>query len=121
MNATRAAVEEGVVPGGGVALLYSAKVLENLKLTNSDQQVGVNIVRKALERPTRQIAKNAGVDGSVIVGKLLEQDNQNYGYNAQTGKFTDLVKDGSIDPTKVLRSAIQDSASVAVLLSLIHI
>ena len=116
MNATRAAVEEGVVPGGGVALLYSAKVLENLKLTNSDQQVGVNIVRKALERPTRQIAKNAGVDGSVIVGKLLEQDNQNYGYNAQTGKFTDLVKDGIIDPTKVVRSAIQDSASVAGLL-----
>ena len=116
MNATRAAVEEGVVAGGGVALLYSAKVLDSLKLTNSDQQVGVNIVKKAIEKPTRQIAKNAGVDGSIIVGKLLEQDNSNYGYNAQTGKFTDLVKDGIIDPTKVVISAIQDSASVAGLL-----
>ena len=116
MNATRAAVEEGVVAGGGVALLYATKVLDNLKLSNADQQVGVNIVKKALERPTRQIAKNAGVDGSVIVGKLLEQENQNYGYNAQTGKFTDLVKDGIIDPTKVVRSAMQDAASVAGLL-----
>jgi len=116
MNATRAAVEEGVVAGGGVALLYATKILDNLKLSNADQQVGVNIVKKALERPTRQIAKNAGVDGSVIVAKLLEQENQNYGYNAQTGKFTDLVKDGIIDPTKVVRSAIQDSASVAGLL-----
>ena len=116
MNATRAAVEEGVVPGGGVALLYASKVLDNLKLTNNDQEVGVNIVKKSLERPTRQISKNAGVDGSVIVGKLLEQDNLNYGYNAQTGKFTDLVKDGIIDPTKVVRSAIQDAASVAGLL-----
>ena len=116
MNATRAAIEEGVVPGGGVALLYAAKVLDNLKLANSDQQVGVNIVKKAIEKPVRQIAKNAGVDGSIIIGKLLEQDNQNYGYNAQTGKFTDLVKDGIIDPTKVVRSAIQDSASVAGLL-----
>ena len=116
MNATRAAIEEGVVAGGGVALLYAAKVLDNLKLTNPDQQVGVNIVKKAIERPARQIAKNAGVDGSIIIGKLLEQDNQNYGFNAQTGKFTDLVKDGIIDPTKVVRSAIQDSASVAGLL-----
>jgi len=116
MNATRAAVEEGVVAGGGVALLYATKILDNLKLSNTDQQVGVNIVKKALERPTRQIAKNAGVDGSIIVGKLLEQENQNYGYNAQTGKFTDLVKDGIIDPTKVVRSAMQDAASVAGLL-----
>ena len=116
MNATRAAVEEGVVAGGGVALLYATKILDKLKLSNTDQQVGVNIVKKALERPTRQIAKNAGVDGSIIVGKLLEQENQNYGYNAQTGKFTDLVKDGIIDPTKVVRSAMQDAASVAGLL-----
>ena len=116
MNATRAAVEEGVVAGGGVALLYATKILDNLKLSNTDQQVGVNIVKKALERPTRQIARNAGVDGSIIVGKLLEQENQNYGYNAQTGKFTDLVKDGIIDPTKVVRSAMQDAASVAGLL-----
>ena len=116
MNATRAAVEEGVVAGGGVALLYATKILDNLKLSNTDQQVGVNIVKKALERPTRQIAKNAGVDGSIIIGKLLEQENQNYGYNAQTGKFTDLVKDGIIDPTKVVRSAMQDAASVAGLL-----
>jgi len=116
MNATRAAVEEGVVPGGGVALLYAKKILDNIKLPNPDQQVGINIVKKAIERPIRQIAKNAGVDGSIIVGKLLEQDNENYGYNAQTGKFTDLVKDGIIDPTKVVLSAIQDSASVAGLL-----
>jgi chaperonin GroEL len=116
MNATRAAVEEGVVPGGGVALLYAKKILDSVTTANPDQQVGVNIVKKAIERPVRQIAKNAGVDGSVIVGKLLEQDNENYGYNAQTGKFTDLVKDGIIDPTKVVRSAIQDSASVAGLL-----
>ena len=116
MNATRAAVEEGVVPGGGVALLYAKKILDSIKLDNPDQQVGVNIIKKAIERPIRQIAKNAGVDGSIIVGKLLEQDNENYGYNAQTGKFTDLVKDGIIDPTKVVLSAIQDSASVAGLL-----
>ena len=116
MNATRAAVEEGVVPGGGVALLYTKKILDSIKLSNPDQQVGINIVKKAIERPIRQIAKNAGVDGSIIVGKLLEQDNENYGYNAQTGKFTDLVKDGIIDPTKVVLSAIQDSASVAGLL-----
>ena len=116
MNATRAAVEEGVVPGGGVALLYAKKILDSIKLPNPDQQVGINIVKKAIERPIRQIAKNAGVDGSIIVGKLLEQDNENYGYNAQTGKFTDLVKDGIIDPTKVVLSAIQDSASVAGLL-----
>ena len=116
MNATRAAVEEGVVPGGGVALLYAKKILDNIKLPNPDQQVGINIIKKAIERPIRQIAKNAGVDGSIIVGKLLEQDNENYGYNAQTGKFTDLVKDGIIDPTKVVLSAIQDSASVAGLL-----
>ena len=116
MNATRAAVEEGVVPGGGVALLYAKKILDSIKLSNPDQQVGINIVKKAIERPVRQIAKNAGVDGSIIVGKLLEQDNENYGYNAQTGKFTDLVKDGIIDPTKVVLSAIQDSASVAGLL-----
>ena len=116
MNATRAAVEEGVVPGGGVALLYTKKILDSIKLPNPDQQVGINIIKKAIERPIRQIAKNAGVDGSIIVGKLLEQDNENYGYNAQTGKFTDLVKDGIIDPTKVVLSAIQDSASVAGLL-----
>ena len=116
MNATRAAVEEGVVPGGGVALLYAKKILDSIKLPNPDQQVGINIVKKAIERPIRQIAKNAGVDGSIIVGKLLEQDNENYGYNAQTGKFTDLVKDGIIDPTKVVLSAIQDSSSVAGLL-----
>ena len=116
MNATRAAVEEGVVPGGGVALLYTKKILDSIKLSNPDQQVGINIIKKAIERPIRQIAKNAGVDGSIIVGKLLEQDNENYGYNAQTGTFTDLVKDGIIDPTKVVLSAIQDSASVAGLL-----
>ena len=116
MHATRAAVEEGVVPGGGVALLYASKVLDNLNPSNNDQKVGIDIVRKAVQNPTRQIASNAGADGSLIVGKLLEQDNFNFGYNAQTGKFTDLIKDGIIDPTKVVRSAIQDAASVASLL-----
>ncbi len=116
MNATRAAVEEGVVPGGGVALLYASKVLDTLNPSNNDQKVGIDIIRKAVQSPTRQIASNAGADGSLIVGKLLEQDNFNFGYNAQTGKFTDLIKDGIIDPTKVVRSAIQDAASVASLL-----
>ena len=116
MNATRAAVEEGIVPGGGVALLYSSRVLKDLKPTNNDQKVGIDIVKRAAETPTRQIATNAGVDGSIVIGKLTEQDNFNFGYNAQSGKYTDLVKEGIIDPTKVVRSAIQDAASVAGLL-----
>ena len=116
MHATRAAVEEGVVAGGGVALLYSIKALEKIRVSNDDQKVGVDIVRRALQAPVRQIAENAGVDGAVIAGKLLEGKGGNWGYNAQTGEFTDLVKDGVIDPAKVVRCALQDAASVAGLL-----
>jgi chaperonin GroEL len=116
MHATRAAVEEGIVAGGGVALLYAVKALEKVKFDNDDQKVGIDIVRRALQAPVRQIAENAGVDGAVIAGKLLEQKNTNWGYNAQTGEFTDLVKAGVIDPAKVVRCALQDAASVAGLL-----
>ena len=116
MNATRAAVEEGVVAGGGCALLYSLKALENLKPGNSDQKFGIDIVRKAITYPARQIANNAGADGSVIVGKLLESNDSNWGFDAQNGEFTDLVAKGIIDPTKVVRTALQDASSVAGLL-----
>jgi chaperonin GroEL len=116
MNATRAAVEEGIVPGGGVALLYGVRALDKVKTANDDQRVGVDIVRKAIRSPAWQIAENAGASGAVIVGKLLEGKNPNYGFNAQTGEFEDLVKAGIIDPTKVVRSALQDAASVAGLL-----
>jgi chaperonin GroEL len=116
MHATRAAVEEGVVAGGGSALLYAAKVLARLKPENNDQKVGVDIVRRALQTPVRQIAENAGVDGSIVVGKLLDKDNPNWGYDAQTGTYVDMLKAGIIDPTKVVRLALQDAASVAGLL-----
>jgi len=116
MHATRAAVEEGVVPGGGVALLYSIKALAAVKPENNDQRVGVDIVRRALQAPARQIVENAGVDGSVIIGKLLEQDDATQGYDAQGGTFTDMVKAGIIDPTKVVRLALQGAASVGSLL-----
>ncbi len=116
LNATRAAVEEGIVPGGGAALVYAVKALEKLKGANEDQNVGINIVRRALEAPCRQIATNAGADASVIVGKLRESKSETYGYNAQNGEFVDLVKEGIIDPTKVVRTALQDAASVAALL-----
>jgi chaperonin GroEL len=116
MHATRAAVEEGIVPGGGVALLYAIKALEKVKYDNDDQKVGIDIIRRALQAPVRQIAENAGVDGAVIAGKLLESKSVTLGYNAQTGEFTDLVKAGIIDPTKVVRCALQDAASVAGLL-----
>jgi chaperonin GroEL len=116
MHATRAAVEEGVVPGGGVALLYGTKVLKNLTPDNDDQKVGIDIVRRALQAPARQIAENAGADGSIVVGKLLESKDSNYGYDAATGHFTDLIKAGVIDPTKVVRLALQGAASVAALL-----
>src|SRR5947207_1279457 len=116
MHATRAAVEEGVVPGGGVALLYAAKALGKLKPENNDQKVGIDILRRALQAPARQIAENAGVDGSVVIGKLLDSKDANYGYDAQKGEFTDLVQAGIIDPTKVVRHALQDAASVAGLL-----
>ena len=116
LNATSAAVEEGIVPGGGVALLYAGKALDKLTTENDDQRVGIDIVRKAITAPTRQIVENAGADGSVVVGKLLEGKGQNLGYNAQTGVFEDLVKAGVIDPTKVVRTALQDAASIAGLL-----
>ena len=116
LNATRAAVKEGVVAGGGVALLYSIKALDKLAPANQDQKVGIDIIRKAAEAPIRQIAENAGVDGAVVAGKLLESSDSNYGYNAQTGEYTDMVKAGIIDPTKVVRTALQDAASVGVLL-----
>ncbi|MBX6324215.1 MAG: chaperonin GroEL, partial [Rhodospirillaceae bacterium] len=116
VHATRAAVEEGIVPGGGVALLYATKALKDLKGDNDDQQVGIDIVRKALQAPCRQIAENAGTDGSIVVGKLLESKDTNWGYDAQEGEYKDLVKAGIIDPTKVVRTALQDAASVAGLL-----
>jgi chaperonin GroEL len=116
LHATRAAVEEGIVPGGGVALLRSIKSLENLKSDNEDQKVGIQIVRKALQTPARQIFTNSGEDGSVIVGKILENNKYSYGYNAQTHEYGDLYAQGVIDPTKVVRCALQDAASVAGLL-----
>jgi len=116
MHATRAAVEEGIVPGGGTALVKAIAGLDQVKGVNEDQNVGINIVRRALQAPARQIANNAGADGSVIVGKLLEDKSATKGYNAQTGVFEDLIKAGVIDPTKVVRSALQNAASVAGLL-----
>lgn len=116
LHATRAAVKEGVVAGGGVALLYSVRALDKLSPANQDQKVGIEIIRKATQAPLRQIAENAGVDGAVVAGKLLEQNDTNYGYNAQTDEYTDMIKAGIIDPTKVVRTALQDAASVASLL-----
>ncbi|HVX37458.1 MAG TPA: chaperonin GroEL [Hyphomicrobium sp.] len=116
LHATRAAVEEGIVPGGGVALLRAAKSLDTLKPENDDQKVGINIVRKALQAPARQISANAGEDGSVIVGKILENSKYAYGYNAQSHEYGDLYAQGVIDPTKVVRCALQDAASVSGLL-----
>ncbi|GAU80856.1 chaperonin GroEL [Bosea sp. BIWAKO-01] len=116
LNATRAAVEEGILPGGGVALLRALQTVKSIKTQNDDQKTGVEIVRKAITAPARQIVDNAGDDGAVVVGKLLESKDYAYGYNAQTGEYGDLVKAGIIDPTKVVRTAIQDAASVAGLL-----
>ena len=116
LNATRAAVEEGIVPGGGTALLYASKVLEGLEGANADQNAGVQIVRRALQAPIRQIVANAGGEGSIVVGKLLEQDNFKFGFNAQTEEYGDLIATGIVDPAKVVRTALQDAASVAGLL-----
>jgi chaperonin GroEL len=116
LHATRAAVEEGIVPGGGVALARASRVLARLNPTNEDQKFGIEIVRKALQTPLRQIAENAGEDGAVIAGKVLEKDDYNWGFDAQSGEFKDMVKAGIIDPTKVVRAALQDAASVAGLL-----
>ncbi|MGO8045725.1 chaperonin GroEL [Rhizobium johnstonii] len=116
LHATRAAVEEGILPGGGVALLRAVKALDNVKTANGDQRVGVDIVRRAVEAPARQIAENAGAEGSVIVGKLREKSEFSYGWNAQTGEYGDLYAQGVIDPAKVVRTALQDAASIAGLL-----
>ncbi len=116
MHATRAAVEEGVLPGGGVALLRAAKVLDKLVTDNTDQRTGIEIVRRAIEAPVRQIAENAGAEGSIIVGKLRENSEFGFGWNAQTNEFGDLYSQGVIDPAKVVRTALQDAASVAGLL-----
>ncbi|MBY5919862.1 chaperonin GroEL [Rhizobium leguminosarum bv. viciae] len=116
LHATRAAVEEGILPGGGVALLRAVKALDAVKTANGDQRVGVDIVRRAVEAPARQIAENAGAEGSVIVGKLREKSEFSYGWNAQTGEYGDLYAQGVIDPAKVVRTALQDAASVAGLL-----
>jgi chaperonin GroEL len=116
MHATRAAVEEGILPGGGVALLRASEVLRKIRTQNDDQKTGVEIVRKALSWPARQIAINAGDDGSVIVGKILEKDTYAYGYDAQSGEYVNMMSKGIIDPTKVVRAALQNAASVAGLL-----
>jgi chaperonin GroEL len=116
MHATRAAVEEGIVPGGGVALIYAARGLDKLTTANNDQQVGIDIVRRAISAPARQIANNAGEDGSVVVGKLVESKDKVWGFDAQNGKYTDMVKAGIIDPAKVVRTALQNAGSVAGLL-----
>jgi chaperonin GroEL len=116
MHATRAAVEEGILPGGGVALLRSVAALKRLNTDNEDQKHGVDIVRKAIQTPARQIALNAGADGSIVVGKIMEKDQYAYGYDAQRDEYGNLVTKGIIDPTKVVRCALQDAASVAGLL-----
>src|ERR1700726_998780 len=116
MHATRAAVEEGILPGGGVALLRAAKVLDKLKSENADQRHGIEIVKRAVQWPARQIAINSGEDGSLVVGKIVDKDNYAYGFDAQTGEYGDLVAKGIIDPTKVVRAALQDAASIAGLL-----
>ena len=116
MHATRAAVEEGILPGGGVALLRASEALKKIRTQNDDQKTGVEIVRKALQSPARQIAINAGEDGSVIVGKILEKDQYSYGFDAQNAEYGNMLTKGIIDPTKVVRAAIQNAASVAGLL-----
>ena len=113
VHATKAAVEEGIVPGGGLALLFSAKALDDIKIKNRDQKVGIEIVRKAIEAPTRQIAENAGSEASIVVGKIREKNQEHWGFDAATGEYKDMFKAGIIDPTKVVRTALQDAASVA--------
>ena len=116
MHATKAAVEEGVVAGGGSALLYAIRALDKIRSSNDDQKVGIEIVRRALQAPVRQIAENAGYDGAVVAGKMLEQKDTNFGFDAQKGDYVDMIKSGIIDPVKVVRTALQDAASVAGLL-----
>jgi chaperonin GroEL len=116
LHATRAAVQEGIVPGGGVALLRASTNLGHLKGLNNDEQVGIEIVRRAIQTPLKQIAENAGKDGAVIAGEVLRSDAYEYGYDAQLDEYKDLVGAGIIDPTKVVRTALQDAASIAALL-----
>jgi chaperonin GroEL len=116
MHATRAAVEEGILPGGGVALLRASEALKKLRTQNDDQKTGVEIVRRALSWPARQIAFNAGEDGSIVVGKILEKDTYAYGFDAQSGEYVNMMSKGIIDPTKVVRAALQGAASIAGLL-----
>jgi chaperonin GroEL len=116
MHATRAAVEEGVVAGGGAALLFAIRSLEKLRVGNDDQKVGVEIVRRALQSPLRQIAENSGFDGAVVAGKMMESKDANWGFDAQKGEYVNMIKAGIIDPVKVVRTALQDAASVAGLL-----
>ncbi len=113
LHATRAAVEEGIVPGGGVTLLYATRALDKIKAANDDERAGINIIKRALQAPIRQIVQNAGLDGAVVAGKLLESTDTNYGFDAQSLEYTDMIKAGIIDPTKVVRCALQDAASVA--------
>ncbi|XP_027151962.1 chaperonin CPN60-2, mitochondrial-like isoform X2 [Coffea eugenioides] len=117
LNATKAAVEEGIVPGGGVALLYASKELENLQTSNFDQKIGVQIIQNALKAPVQAIASNAGAEGAVVVGKLMEQDNPDLGYDAAKGEYVDMIKAGIMDPLKVIRTALVDAASVSSLLT----
>jgi chaperonin GroEL len=116
MHATRAAVEEGILPGGGVALLRATEAIKKIRTHNDDQKTGVEIVRKAIQTPARQIATNAGEDGSVVVGKIMEKDQYAFGFDAQSGEYGNMVSKGIIDPTKVVRCALQDAASIAGLL-----
>ncbi|TSD83283.1 chaperonin GroEL, partial [Mycobacterium sp. KBS0706] len=116
MHATRAAIEEGIVAGGGVTLLYASRAIDMLKPENTDQRVGIDIVRRALQAPVRQIVENSGGDGSVVVGKLLDSEDHNWGYDAQKGEYTAMVKAGILDPAKVVRIALQNAASIAGLL-----
>ena len=116
LHATRAAVEEGIVPGGGTALLYASQALIGLKGENESQTAGIRIIARALQAPIRQIADNAGDDGAVVAGKLLEQKDQKFGFNAQTGVYGNLLEDGVVDPAKVVRTALEDAASIAGLL-----
>ncbi|MBT8206774.1 MAG: chaperonin GroEL, partial [Acidimicrobiia bacterium] len=116
LHATRAAVEEGIVPGGGVALLRTQTALDNMKLDREDEQIGVQILRRSLEHPLRQIAQNAGAEGAIVVEKIRADSNNSFGYNAQTETYEDLVDAGVIDPTKVVRTALQNAASIAALL-----
>jgi chaperonin GroEL len=116
LNATKAAVEEGILPGGGAALLYATKALNGLTGENEDQNAGIAIIRRALQAPARQIAENCGVEASIVVGKLLEQKSSTFGFDAQTETYVDLVSAGIVDPTKVVRTALQNAASIAAIL-----